>query len=360
MKIVLVFVISLLLVRLISPTVKRLGLQFGFVDQPDERKLHQRPMVRMGGVGIGLGAVVACGFGIWQESDELTLQHSWLTIAATLFAGICFFAIGLADDRWSLSPKLRLGLQAVVTMISWFLGLQMHHLPIPGVGVVALGYWSLPITFLWLAGITNALNWLDGLDGLAAGISTIAALTFAAIAWQQQDIVSLLIALSLAGASMGFLRYNAFPAQMYMGDGGSYFIGGMLAALGILSTGSSESFSLNAMPFVVLALPILDMVLVIIARLLDRKSPFFPDQRHIHHRLLRLHLTKQASVVAIYLCALWAGVTANWLLYSPWAWGNVVCLALLMTFVNRMGLRTATISLNGPPNQSNLAFAEAP
>ncbi|NJN49344.1 MAG: undecaprenyl/decaprenyl-phosphate alpha-N-acetylglucosaminyl 1-phosphate transferase [Alkalinema sp. RL_2_19] len=349
MKILAVFAIALFIVRLISPTIKHLGTRFGFVDQPDERKLHHQPMVRMGGVGIGIGAMLACGVGIWTQSESITQHHSWLTIMAMLVAGVGFFAIGLADDRWSLSPKLRLGLQAIVTCIAWALGLQMHYLPLPGVGTVALGYGSLPITFLWLAGVTNALNWLDGLDGLAAGVSAIAALTFAMIGWQQQDLISVLLALSLAGASCGFLRYNAFPAQMYMGDGGSYFIGGMLAGLGILCAGNSDSFSLTAMPYVVLALPILDMVLVIGSRMLGGKSPFFPDQRHIHHRLLRLHLTKPASVVAIYLLAIWAGITANWLLYSPWAWGNVVLLALLLTFVNRSGLQTASTQLGPVP-----------
>ncbi|MBE9029820.1 undecaprenyl/decaprenyl-phosphate alpha-N-acetylglucosaminyl 1-phosphate transferase [filamentous cyanobacterium LEGE 11480] len=347
MKILAVFAIALFVVRLISPIVKQLGLKFGFVDQPDARKLHNQPMVRMGGVGIGVGAGIAGVIGIWWQADTITLHHSWLTIMAMFVAGMGFFAIGLADDRWSLSPKLRLGLQAVVTCLAWALGLQMHNLPIPGVGTVALGYWSLPVTFLWLAGVTNALNWLDGLDGLAAGVTGIAALTFAAIGWQQQDVVSILLSLSLAGASFGFLRYNAFPAQMYMGDGGSYFIGGMLAGLGILCTGNSDSFSLTALPYVVLALPILDMVLVIGSRVFGGKSPFFPDQRHIHHRLLRLHLTKQASVVFIYILALWAAVTANWLLYTPWAWSNVVLLALLLTFVNRAGLQTASTQL-GP------------
>jgi UDP-GlcNAc:undecaprenyl-phosphate/decaprenyl-phosphate GlcNAc-1-phosphate transferase len=344
----LVFATALFMVLLISPRIKQLGLQLGIVDHPDARKLHHQPMVRIGGVGIAIGTVFAATLGL--AGLALTGQAAtqpWLNVIGVLVVGVAAFAIGLADDRWSISPKLRLGLQGIVTIIAWSMDLQIHHLPIPGVGTVALGLFSLPITFLWLAGVTNAINWLDGLDGLAAGISLIAAVMFGLIGWQQGNLVIGILALALAGATLGFLRYNAMPAQMYMGDGGSYLIGGMLAGLGILSTGTSDAFSVNAMPYVILAVPIMDMVLVIISRQMDGKSPFFPDQRHLHHRLLRLNLSKRAAVNLIYGLMAWAGLAGNMLAEaSHWSWINVMALVLLMTFVNRTALQTASLPLN--------------
>jgi UDP-GlcNAc:undecaprenyl-phosphate/decaprenyl-phosphate GlcNAc-1-phosphate transferase len=223
------------------------------------------------------------------------------------------------------------------------MGLQIHYLPIPGGETIALGLFSLPITFLWLAGVTNAINWLDGLDGLAAGISVIAAGMFGLVGWQQGNLSIVILALALAGATFGFLRYNALPAQMYMGDGGSYFIGGMLAALGILSTGTSEAFSANTVPYVILAVPIIDMVLVIISRRMDGKSPFFPDQRHLHHRLLRLNRSQSSVVAIIYGLTAWAGLAGNTLTYgSNWSWANLIGLVLVITFVNRTAWQTAS------------------
>ncbi|NJM44750.1 MAG: undecaprenyl/decaprenyl-phosphate alpha-N-acetylglucosaminyl 1-phosphate transferase [Alkalinema sp. RU_4_3] len=343
-----VFASALFTVLLISPRIKQLGLQLGIVDYPDGRKLHHQPMVRIGGVGIAIGTVFAATLGLAGLAlTGQTATQPWLNVIGVLVVGVGSFTIGLADDRWSISPKLRLGLQAIVTVIAWSLGLQIHYLPIPGIGAIALGLFSLPITFLWLAGVTNAINWLDGLDGLATGISLIASVMFGLIGWQQGDLTIVILALALAGATLGFLRYNALPAQMYMGDGGSYLIGGMLAGLGILSIGSSDAFNLNATPYIILAVPIIDMVLVIISRQMDGKSPFFPDQRHLHHRLLRLKLSKQTVVNLIYALMAWAGLAGNLLdKASYWSWINVMALAIVMIFVNRTALQTAAAPIN--------------
>jgi UDP-GlcNAc:undecaprenyl-phosphate/decaprenyl-phosphate GlcNAc-1-phosphate transferase len=358
MILILVFVIALLTVLLISPSIKQLGLKLSIVDLPDARKLHSQTMVRIGGVGIAIGTVLAATLGLAGQmltGQVLTTQsllsqlatQPWLSTIGVLAVGVASFGIGLADDRWSISPKLRLGLQAIVAGIAWLMGLQIHHLPIPGGGTIALGLFSLPITFLWLAGVTNAINWMDGLDGLAAGISLIAAVMFGLIGWQQGNLAIVIMALALAGATLGFLRYNAIPAQMYMGDSGSYFIGGMLAGLGILSTGTSSAFSPNATPYVILAVPIIDMALVIIARCLNGKSPFFPDQRHLHHRLLRLNHSKQSTVILIYALMAWAGLAGNLLAQANhWIWINIIALAFVIAFVNQTALKTASEPLN--------------
>lgn len=316
MTYLMVFLAALGVVLTCSPAVKKIGFAWQLIDRPDARKVHNHVMARSGGIAIALGTVIAIMIGAVNLLPHSSSGHL-MQFSAIAIVSLSFFGIGLADDRWSLSPKLRLGFQLTMTVLAWAMGLRIHHLPIPGLHHIELGWVSLPITFLWLAGVTNAINWLDGLDGLASGVGIIAASAFALLAWQQGNDMIMLIAIALAGAGMGFLYYNAMPAQMYMGDGGSYFIGGTLASLGLALTSADSRLEQDLLPYFVLAVPIIDMSLVILTRMADRKSPFFPDQRHIHHRLLRLNLTKQQAVYAIYGFSLWASITAELLMSYP-------------------------------------------
>jgi UDP-GlcNAc:undecaprenyl-phosphate GlcNAc-1-phosphate transferase len=341
MIVLLSFCFSLCFVLLITPFVKQLGSQWGILDQPDARKLHQIPMVRVGGLAILLGTLLSCGLSL-ALSVPPTSQE-WLPVIGVLLVSVGFFGIGFADDRWQLSPYWRLLLQAIVVGIVWLMGVQIHTLPIPLVGTVPLGMLSFPITFLWLAGVANAINWMDGMDGLATGITTIAAAMFALLAWQHQDMPVLILALSLAGAALGFWKYNRKPAQLYMGDGGSFFMGGMLAGIGLLSM-TNSGFTANAVPYIVLAVPIVDMVLVMLARVMNHRSIFFPDQRHIHHRLLRLNLPQSMVVWTIYSLVLWSGLGANYLLVNAWGWSSVVGVLSALAFVNRTSLKLLPLS----------------
>jgi UDP-GlcNAc:undecaprenyl-phosphate/decaprenyl-phosphate GlcNAc-1-phosphate transferase len=335
MTYLIVFSAALAVVLTCGPTVKRLGFTWQLIDHPDPRKVHHQVMARSGGIAIALGTIIATAIGLLNRPSHVSLDNLMQFLAIALVA-LSFFGIGLADDRWSLSPKLRLGFQMSITVLAWAMGLQIHHLPIPGLHHVELGWLSLPVTFLWLAGITNAINWLDGLDGLASGVGIIAAFAFALLGWQQDNYVVMLFAIALGGAGVGFLYYNAMPAQMFMGDSGSYFIGGMLASLGISLTSAHSSLEQDLLPYFVLAVPIIDMSLVILTRLIDRKSPFFPDQRHLHHRLLRLNLTKQQTVFSIYGLSLWAGITAGLLIsHFILAVTSLFGLTVMVLFLNR-------------------------
>lgn len=342
MIVALSFFCSLLSVLLITPAVQRLGYRWGMIDQPGARKIHVKPMVRIGGLAIFLGTLLAWGLCL-PLSISFTPQAS-LPVVGVLLASIGFFGIGFADDRWNLSPYWRLLLQAIVVTLVWCMGVQIHALPFPFVGTIPLGLLSLPITFLWLAGMANAINWLDGMDGLATGIATIAATMFALLAWQHQDLPVLILSLSLAGATFGFWFYNRKPAQLYMGDGGSYFIGGMLAGIGVLSM-TDLSFTTNAIPYIVLGVPIVDMMLVMLARVMNRKSIFYPDQRHIHHRLLHLNLSQSAAVWTIYGLVFWSGLGANSLLVTPWGWSSVMGVLMVLGLVNRTGLMLLPTSI---------------
>jgi len=241
-----------------------------------------------------------------------------LQLIGILLGGTGFFLIGLLDDIFHFSPFIRLFLQGLVVCFSWVCGVRVDVLPVPFVGAVSTGLLSLPITFFWLAGVANAINWMDGLDGLAGGVSAIAALVFGLICWQNPPLA--LVALALAGSLVGFLRYNLNPARIFMGDGGSYFLGFTLAAIGAVGLMQAPLLGSVALPFWVLAVPISDMTRVILSRLWDRKSPFFPDQRHLHHKLLQAHFSVRAAVRLVWSLSAWFGswvLVAAALPYSP-------------------------------------------
>jgi UDP-GlcNAc:undecaprenyl-phosphate/decaprenyl-phosphate GlcNAc-1-phosphate transferase len=305
------FLVSAVVVLLSTPIVKTIGLRSGCFDPPGGRKIHQRPMVRLGGVAIFLGTLVALlsiwglgGFGVLPPNKEYEV---W----GVTVGGLAFFLIGLADDLCGLSPFLRLFLQTAVAICAWNVGVQIHFLTVPFVGLILLPDWiSVIITVVWLVGMTNAINWIDGLDGLAAGVSGIAAVVMLVVCLFMAQPAAALIAAALAGGALGFLRYNFNPAQIFMGDGGAYFIGFTLAGVGVIGLVKSVTTVAVLLPYIILAVPILDMSAVILDRIRSGRSPFKADKRHLHHRLLEAGLPHRLTVLFIYSLTLWVGSLA--------------------------------------------------
>jgi len=303
--------LAALLTAVIVPLVRRAGLHWGVVDAPDARKHHLRPIVRLGGVGIVAGFSLALaltwawgGFaGLAPDKDQLI----WTTLAGSL----CFFVIGLADDLFALPPLPRLVGQVAVAMAVWTQGVRIGSIDLPstllGTGaVVTLPPWiSLVATVLWLVGITNAINWLDGLDGLAAGVSGIAAVALLSVSYSLHQSAPGLLGAALAGACLGFLRHNFNPAKIFMGDGGSYFLGFALASISIVGPAKALTSVSLLLPLLILSLPLADMSAVIMGRLREGRSPFYPDRRHLHHRLLRSGLSHRRTVLLIYAFTQW-------------------------------------------------------
>ena len=303
--------VAALLTAVIVPLVRRAGLHWGVVDAPDARKHHLSPMVRLGGVGIVAGFSLALaltwawgGFaGLAPDKDQLI----WTTLAGSL----CFFVIGLADDLFVLPPLPRLVVQVAVAMAVWTQGVRIGSIDLPstflGTGsVLTLPAWiSLVATVLWLVGITNAINWLDGLDGLAAGVSGIAAVALLSVSYSLHQGAPGLLGAALAGACLGFLRHNFNPAKIFMGDGGSYFLGFALASISIIGPAKALTSVSLLLPLLILSLPLADMSAVIMGRLREGRSPFYPDRRHLHHRLLRSGLSQRHTVLLIYAFTQW-------------------------------------------------------
>lgn len=305
------FLVSALVVLLITPLVKSIGFKSGLVDLPGERKIHASPMVRVGGVSIFVGTLIALlmvwwlgGFGI------LPNQKEWEVWGVTI-GGLAFFLIGLADDLFNLSPFVRLLMQIVVASLAWWVGVRIDFLSIPTGGLVDIVDWlSLPVTVIWLVGMANAINWIDGLDGLAAGVSGIAAVLMLIVTLFMHQPAAALIAAALAGGALGFLRYNFNPAQIFMGDGGAYFMGFTLAGIGVIGLVKTTAVTAVLLPYLILAVPILDMSAVIVNRLRKGRSPFFGDKLHLHHRLLRAGISQRLAVLFIYSLTLWVGSLA--------------------------------------------------
>jgi UDP-GlcNAc:undecaprenyl-phosphate/decaprenyl-phosphate GlcNAc-1-phosphate transferase len=327
------FVIAALVVLLSTPAVKKIALKSGQVDLPGARKVHKQPMVRLGGVSIFLGTLIALltvwGLGAFGTLPPETSDEVW----GVTVGGLACFMIGLADDLFNLSPLIRLSLQMLVAGSAWQMGVHIAFLTIPFVGLVHLpdGI-SLLLTIIWLVGMTNAINWIDGLDGLAAGVSGIAAVTMLITSLSMHQPAAALIAAALAGASLSFLRYNFNPAQIFMGDGGSYFIGFTLAGVGVVGLVKSVTTVAVILPYVILAVPIIDMSAVILDRLRSGKSPFIADKRHLHHRLLNAGLSHRSTVLFIYALTIWVGTVALAVSGVPSGLGSAIAATFLLGF----------------------------
>lgn len=342
MLFIVAFLVSTLVVLLSTPLIRRFGLRAGLVDQPNRRKVHQRPMVRLGGVAIFIGVVMALLL-VWGMGGFETLKPGKeFEVLGVTIGGIAFFLIGLADDLFNLSPKTRLILQVVVASMAWQAGVQIDFVGIPMLGLVQFpDVISLPITVIWLVGMANAINWIDGLDGLAAGVSGIAAFVMFWTCLFMGQPQAALIAAALAGGTLGFLRYNFNPAQIFMGDGGAYFIGFTLAGVGIIGLVKSVTTVAVLLPYVILAVPILDMSAVILDRLRRGQSPFVADKRHLHHRLLKAGLSQRLAVLFIYSLTLWAGTLAMAVSGMPSGVGYAIAATVILSFTSWQVWRTA-------------------
>lgn len=289
-----------LVVLIATPIVHNFALQFGQVDLPSGRKLHGRPMVRLGGIAICLGVVAAFLMVISLGGRPALFDPNARSVLVVVIGGLGFFAIGLVDDLINLAPLPRLLAQLVVSALAWKAGVRVDLIALPGLEVVHLGWLSLPLTVLWLTGVVNAINWIDGLDGLAAGVGAIAAGASALICLQTGQTASALVMVCLLGSLLGFLVFNFNPAQIFMGDGGSYFIGFLVAGVGITGLVETSTSIAVFLPMLVLAVPLLDMSAVILGRLIRRQSPFLADRSHLHHRLLGIGLSHRLTVLTIY------------------------------------------------------------
>ncbi len=309
------FLLAAVTTMVLVPQVRRLGLRFGWADQPDERKQHITPMVR-------LGALPWCWVlpWLWRRSGPWGLRPAGAGQGSADLEHPGRFALLFSD--WPggrplrpLSPWPRLAGQVAVACAVWSQGVRIGAIDLPwftaSAGPIALpDSLSLLATVVWLVGITNAINWLDGLDGLAAGVAGIAAVGLVSVSFSLHQVAAGFLAAALAGCCLGFLRHNFNPARIFMGDGGSYFLGFTLAAVSIVGPAKGLTTVSLLLPLLILSLPLADMSAVIMGRLREGRSPFYPDRRHLHHRLLRAGFSHRRTVLLIYVFTQWLAALA--------------------------------------------------
>ena len=298
--------VAALLVSFVStPVVKALAQKMGAVDVPkDARRMHDHPIPRMGGLAIFFGFMLSVLVFL-----PLTEQLRGMLLGASLIV-----VLGILDDIYALSAKLKFVVQIVAALIAVSQGNVITVLSNPNIfsddPFWDLGILSVPVTVLWIVGITNAVNLIDGLDGLACGVSTISSMTMLVIALVVAEADVAIIMAALAGACIGFLPYNLNPAKIFMGDTGSTFLGFVLAVVSVQGLFKYAAIISFAVPFLMLALPIFDTCFAIIRRVSKGQSPMSPDRSHIHHRLIDMGFSQKQAVAVLYVISAILGLSA--------------------------------------------------
>jgi UDP-GlcNAc:undecaprenyl-phosphate GlcNAc-1-phosphate transferase len=327
------FVLAMVITALLTPLVRRAALAMGAVDEPGARKVHTRRIPRLGGIAMVVGFFLPLLFlfAIRTPAGVVFFSNGRISFGLSVGA-LLVMGAGLFDDLRGLGAKVKLTIQVAAATVAFACGMRVDGIELPFLGAFNLGFLALPATVIWIVGIVNAINLIDGLDGLAAGVAFFACLTNFAIACMTGNVYILLVTASLGGSVIGFLFYNFNPARIFMGDSGSMFLGFVLASASLLGAGTQKSPTLIAIviPILALGLPIMDMLITIARRFLERRSIFAADRGHIHHRLLDMGFTHRRSVLALYTLSVTFTVVAL-VAYVGRSWQIGVALIALTT-----------------------------
>ena len=297
---------AMLVSFLLSPVVKSFAYKLGAIDVPkDARRMHKKPTPRLGGLAIFLGFLLSVLVFVRPFDTHLR---------GIMLGSVIIVVLGVVDDISPLRAWFKFLVQIVAALVAVFHGVVVQTLSNPNVFSSEpywnLGWASIPITVLWIVGITNSVNLIDGLDGLACGVSTISAGTMLVIALLVSEGQTALIMAALVGACVGFMPFNKNPAQMFMGDTGSTFLGYILATVSIQGLFKYYAIISFAVPFLVLGLPMFDTAFAIVRRVAHGQNPMSPDRGHIHHRLIDMGLNQKQAVAALYVMSSILGLSA--------------------------------------------------
>ena len=288
-----------------TPLVNMFAKVVGAVDIPkDERRMHTKPVTRLGGLAIFLGFLLCV----------LLFADINRQLQGILLGSVVIVIIGVLDDIMNLRWWIKFIFQFLAAFIPVWHGVVIDVISNPnifsGSPYLSLGMWSIPVTVIWIVAITNSVNFIDGLDGLAVGVSGIASFCLLVIALMYSEINVALVLAALTGACLGFMPYNRNPAKMFMGDTGATFLGYILACVSVLGLFKFYAVISFAVPFLILGLPIFDTILAVFRRLLKGKSPMHPDRSHVHHRLIDMGFSQKQSVAILYTMSIILGLAA--------------------------------------------------
>jgi UDP-GlcNAc:undecaprenyl-phosphate GlcNAc-1-phosphate transferase len=327
------FIVTLL----ITPIVRNFAIKIGATDKPNHRKVHQKVMARLGGLAIYIGFLI--GF--------IVLQPESTYMMPILIGSFIIILTGFLDDMIELSAKWKLFGQLLAAGIVIYGGVQVEFINLPFDARIDLGWFSIPLTLLWIIGITNAINLIDGLDGLAAGVSSIVLITITSLAILGGDLFVAALGMILLGSTLGFLYHNFNPAKIFMGDTGALFLGFMISVISLLGFKNITLFSL-LIPVIILAVPISDTFFAIIRRIVNKKPLSAPDKSHLHHCLLKVGFTHRQTVLVIYAMSAFFGIAAVMLTMST-LWVTFIIMAVVLIVIELIAEKIGLVSSSYRP-----------
>lgn len=293
--IIIAAICAALLAFCVTPPVRVLAFKLGAIDVPlDNRRIHKKPIPRIGGLAIYAAfCLTACLFCNFDKE-----------LVNIIAGGAILVIIGILDDIFRLNAWLKLAVQFLAAGLAVCNGCIIDHINLGG-SYIQLGYFAIPVSLLWIVGLTNSINLIDGLDGLACGVSAISSISLLIVVFLHGDIEGTLICAIILGSCLGFLPFNSNPARIFMGDTGALFLGYTLAVISVHGVFKLHAVLSFIVPIVIFALPIFDAFFAVFRRLAQGKSPFAPDRGHIHHKLIDCGFTQKESVRILYsICGL--------------------------------------------------------
>ena len=310
-----------------TPLARVLAYKIGAVDVPkDKRRMHRVAMPLLGGLAIFTAFIIT-------TVAFCDLSQNTMQILGLLAGSAIIVITGIFDDKISLNALLKLFLQIVAACVVAFCGVRIEYIG----GLIELGNLSIPATVFWIVAVTNAVNLIDGLDGLSCGVSAISALSIliSSLFIPETPYFAILLTAILAGSCIGFLPYNFNPAKIFMGDTGAMFLGFSLSVISILGVFKTNAIISFWVPFIAFALPLVDTTFAFARRILQGKSPFSADRGHIHHRLIDMGFNQRQSVTILYAISAICGIAAVlWAIGRPWGGMIIIVSALVILFIN--------------------------
>ena len=294
--------------------------------------MHRVTMPLLGGVAIFVGFVITV-------LAFCNLRENYKEIAGLLSGATLIVITGILDDRFGLNPFLKLFMQIFAAAVVAVCGITIDNIGVFNSNgeLFSLGNFSIPVTIVWIVAVTNAVNLIDGLDGLSCGVSTISALSILVSSFFMSDVPSIAILLTaiLAGSCLGFLPYNFNPAKIFMGDTGSMFLGFALSTISVIGVFKTDAIIAYWVPFIAFAVPLCDTAFAFIRRILQGKSPFSADRGHIHHKLIDMGFNQRQSVTILYaISAIFGIASILWAIGRPIGGIVVIVCAIVILFIN--------------------------
>lgn len=327
------FITATFISLIMTPITKKIAYKLKAIDIPkDERRVHKKPIPLLGGLAIYVATIISIVI-------FLPLNRTTFSI---IIGGSIIVISGIIDDTRDLSPKMKLLFQILAAIVLVVGGIKIEFItnPFEG-GLIYLKGLSIPLTIFWIVGITNTVNLIDGLDGLAAGVSLIASMSLFFVASRFEYIPIMIMSLVLSGSCLGFLPYNFNPAKIFMGDTGALFLGFMLAVISIEGVMKSVATIAIVVPIIILGLPIFDTTFAIFRRLLNGRPIMEADKGHLHHKLLQRGLSQRQTVLILYLISGVFGLSAVLIAKANSKQAVIIAgiiIILIILFARRLGL----------------------